>query len=192
MKYKVNEIFHSVQGEGVHSGRLMTFIRLSGCNVKCNIRKFCDTEYSSFELMDEQEILNQVKYKDVCVTGGEPLENDLFPLFKILRENHHRVHVQTSGTIDMDLETYALTNHVVVSPKLPVDKLKLFRCDEIKVVYCGQDVESYFGYGGAVSHFIQPLEKNGEFNYDETIKKLNDISEKWRLNLQMHKILNIK
>ena len=185
---KVNEIFHSVQGEGVFSGRLTTFIRLSGCNVKCNIKKFCDTDYKSFTEMDEEDIINQVKYNTVCITGGEPLEQDIYKLCRRLRENHLQVHIQTSGAIDISDDLFSVTNHVVVSPKLPVDKLKIKRCDEIKVVYIGQDVNQYYKYAGANYHYIQPCEKKGVFNFNETIEELKRLNGKWSLNLQQHKI----
>lgn len=189
---KVNDIFHSIQGEGFFTGQLTTFVRLSGCNVKCNIKKFCDTEYSSYKEMNEDDIISALKYKNVCITGGEPLEQDIYSLCRRLRESGRQVHIQTSGTIDIDEDLFSVTNHVVVSPKLPVDKLKITRCDEIKVVYIGQDVESYYKFAGARYHYIQPCDKDGVFNYTETIEELKRLNSKWSLNLQQHKMLNIK
>ncbi len=188
---RVNDIFDSIQGEGLYTGRLTTFIRLSGCNVKCNIKKICDTEYNSFDDMSENMILKKINNKTVCITGGEPLEQDIYKLCKLLRENGHLVHIQTSGTIDISNDLFAVTNHVVVSPKLPVNKLKITRCDEVKVVYIGQDVDSYYELGGARNHYIQPLDNNGVFNYIETYKKLKNLKNptKWNLNLQTHKYI---
>ena len=188
---KVNDIFHSVQGEGFYTGQLTTFIRLSGCNVKCNIKKFCDTEYNSYKEMNEDEIISKLKYKTVCITGGEPLEQNIHKLCRKLRESGRQVHIQTSGTIDIDDDLFSVTNHVVISPKLPVDKLKITRCDEIKVVYIGQNVESYYKFAGARYHYIQPVEKNGSFNTKETFEKLSEMAnnDKWRFNLQSHKYI---
>ena len=52
-KYRVNEIFCSLQGEGYHTGTPAVFVRLSGCNLRC---PFCDTDHSAGELMTADEI----------------------------------------------------------------------------------------------------------------------------------------
>jgi len=190
---KVNDIFHSIQGEGVFAGQLTTFIRLSGCNVKCNIKKFCDTDYNSGELLSEDYILSKIKHRIVCITGGEPLEQDIEKLCYTLRANGHQVHLQTSGTIDISKDLYALTNHVVCSPKLPVSKLRLHRCDEIKVVYIGQDINQYYKYGDANNHYIQPLEKEGSYNTNEVLVEMEKhINNKWVLSVQTHKLLGLR
>ena len=46
MRFKVNEVFHSIQGEGARIGRPCLFIRLSGCPLRC---VYCDTEYAFYE-----------------------------------------------------------------------------------------------------------------------------------------------
>ncbi len=191
---KVKEIFNSVQGEGRFVGVPMTFIRLSGCNVKCFIKKWCDTDYSSGDYMSLDDITDSAKLRHVCITGGEPLEQDILGLCKRLRIQGKQVHIQTSGMIEMDSELFANTNHVVCSPKMPVSRLKLRKCDEIKVVYNGQDIEQYYKYGNAMSHFIQPLEADGIYNIDSTISKLESMnpSHDWRLSLQTHKLIGVK
>ena len=72
---KINEIFHSIQGESSLAGYPTTFVRTSGCHLRCT---YCDTTYAYNEgrMMDFQEILATVKKNGapyVCVTGGEPL-----------------------------------------------------------------------------------------------------------------------
>ena len=69
---RVNEIFHSLQGEGFNTGTPAVFIRFSGCNLQCT---FCDTQHQDGKEMTEGDIIEEVsRYKAnlVVVTGGEP------------------------------------------------------------------------------------------------------------------------
>ena len=78
--YKVNEIFLSIDGEGVRTGLPTVFIRLYGCNLKCS---YCDTRYScensEYTEMSLMDILDEVLtygVPRVTLTGGEPLIHD--------------------------------------------------------------------------------------------------------------------
>ena len=55
---KIQEIFYTIQGEGIYSGYPAVFVRLGGCNLAC---KFCDTEFETFQEMNIIEILSEVK-----------------------------------------------------------------------------------------------------------------------------------
>ena len=57
MKYKVNEIFNSIQGEGLNLGKKVTFVRMAGCNLKC---KFCDTNHKKTQSLNREQILQQI------------------------------------------------------------------------------------------------------------------------------------
>ena len=57
-QYRINEIFYSLQGEGFNTGRAAVFVRFSGCNLRC---PFCDTNFSTFQLLTAQEILSAVR-----------------------------------------------------------------------------------------------------------------------------------
>ena len=86
MKYSlcVNEIFDSIDGEGKTAGQLASFIRLCGCNLRCS---YCDTTYAFTEGkdMDVDDIVKQVSYPHVTLTGGEPLCQDVHALLAALR-----------------------------------------------------------------------------------------------------------
>lgn len=96
---KVNEIFFSIEGEGKHSGELAAFIRLTGCNLRCF---YCDTRYAFIDgdEMSAAEIAEAVKdYRNVTLTGGEPLIQNCHELLKLL--GGHEVNIETNGSIDV-------------------------------------------------------------------------------------------
>jgi 7-carboxy-7-deazaguanine synthase len=98
---KINEIFLSIQGEGILMGVPTTFIRLSGCNLRC---QWCDTQYAYDEgvEMTSDEILQKVKEhptSHVCITGGEPLlQEESFGLVQKLHDQGFQVTVETNGS----------------------------------------------------------------------------------------------
>ena len=112
-KLIVNEIFASISGEcnRFHQGRITTFIRLQGCNLKC---PYCDTPESQrlipspIVLMTINEIVNEVKrlgHKNVLITGGEPsIQHNFLDLCQALKNDKFIVTVETNGTIDFSLD----------------------------------------------------------------------------------------
>jgi 7-carboxy-7-deazaguanine synthase len=101
---RITEIFHSVQGESTWAGLPCTFVRLTGCPLRC---VWCDTAYAFHggERMTLDEIVAKVRdygTKLVEVTGGEPLAHpNAFPLVQRLLEAGHTVLVETSGAFDV-------------------------------------------------------------------------------------------
>lgn len=99
-RLKVNEIFHSIQGEGTRAGVRCVFVRLTGCHLRCS---YCDTEYSFYEggWMTLPEILARVREYEcptVEVTGGEPLlQPAVYPLLTRLADEFPTVLLETSG-----------------------------------------------------------------------------------------------
>ncbi len=102
---KINEIFYSIQGEGIQSGLPTIFIRLTGCNLRCN---YCDTKYAytkGKELSINEIILKLKKFtcNTVCITGGEPLINeDILELVNTLSKNNYRILIETNGSKKID------------------------------------------------------------------------------------------
>jgi 7-carboxy-7-deazaguanine synthase len=102
---RINEIFHSIQGESTHAGTPCVFVRLTGCNLRC---VWCDTAYAFHEgrEMSVDEVLDRVEgygCRMVEVTGGEPLlQPEAIPLMQRLLERGHVVLLETGGSMPID------------------------------------------------------------------------------------------
>jgi organic radical activating enzyme len=116
---KISEIFSSIAGEGLRSGEPTIFLRLAGCNLRC---AFCDTkfswqggrEYSEEKIMKIVERIHGRFPTDwICLTGGEPLLQDVGSIVKKLKRVGFRIHIETNGTIYRPLRVDWLT----LSPK---------------------------------------------------------------------------
>lgn len=179
---KVNEIFYSLQGEGCHTGRAAVFVRLSGCNRKC---AFCDTDFTSFTEMTEEEIVaavNRHPAEIVVITGGEPSLQLTASLVDALHKVGKRVHVETNGSLPLPENV----DWVTCSPKEP--PYLIGRIDELKIVYTGADPDEIATQlPPAESYALQPLSCSNTEACIEYIKA----HPKWRLSLQTHKLINI-
>lgn len=105
-KYKVVEIFKSIEGEGKRAGLPATFVRLYGCNLRCG---YCDTLYgitnNNYELMSAEDILFELKRhkcQRVTLTGGEPLiQPGVDTLIDLMIKNDFYVNIETNGAVDI-------------------------------------------------------------------------------------------
>lgn len=194
--YKINEIFYSLQGEGFHSGTPAVFVRFSGCNLRC---AFCDTQHQAGEMLSLQEIVDEVnKYPDaplLVLTGGEPsLFIDEAFVAELKQKTHKTIAIETNGTRPLPNNL----DWVTLSPKSAfeggdLEPCVLKQCDELKVVYLGQDLAQYKEIV-AKYRFLQPC-----FCEDETERHANMKAcveavmqnPSWRLSLQIHRILDI-
>ncbi|HUS11794.1 MAG TPA: radical SAM protein [Pyrinomonadaceae bacterium] len=99
---RVTEIFRSIQGESTHAGRPCTFVRLTGCPMRC---VWCDSEYTftGGEYFSLSDVIDQVRAfnsKLVEVTGGEPLaQREAFSLIERLCNEGFDVLVETGGFV---------------------------------------------------------------------------------------------
>jgi len=197
----VVETFHSLQGEGHHSGRSAFFIRLAGCNVGC---PWCDTKHSWPEGSHPQRSLNALTAEAeqaqrngaafTVITGGEPLQQDLAPLTEALNKRCALpIHLETSGvdplTGRFDWITLSPKRH---RPPLP---LLLRTCHELKVVvHTSDDIA-----------FAMKMESQCQASTERLLQPGWNCSEgeqlalehvrhhpHWRLSLQTHKWLAIR
>jgi len=222
LKYKINELFETIQGEGAFTGQPSIFIRLQGCPVACS---WCDTKHtwdinledeikSSAMLSKTQEtqawsalsiceivdvfIAQGFKAKHVVITGGEPAMVDLIPLCLALEEAGFSCQLETSGTFELHVSDNCW---VTVSPKVNMKggykilNSAMLRANEIKhPVATEQHVDD-------LKSLLQ------EHNIINTQVYLQPISQKerattlaiktciennWRLSVQVHKYLGIE
>ena len=194
--YPINEIFCSLQGEGFHTGTVSVFVRFSGCNLQCS---FCDTNHQSHTMMSLPEILQEVmKYPEapmVVLTGGEPslfVDEDLVTALKMTGKT---ITIETNGTLplpsNIDWITLSPKTAFKGGTKLPC---VLTSCDELKVVYIGQDLSQYDNIK-AHYRFLQPCfvdnPKQRLIGMQATVKAVHD-NPQWRLSLQTHRIIGIR
>lgn len=200
---KITEIFSSIQGEGLRQGEPTHFIRLTGCNLRC---AFCDTKYAweggeDFTLLD---ILKTIKKNHtrfpadwVCLTGGEPLLQDVGEIVRMLKQEGFRIQVETNGMIYRRLDVDWFT----VSPKpeayfyRPEYKKK---AKEVKIV-----ISKGAGIGviqrlrreflPKTPLLLQPV-SNRKWSVNLGVKLLEEASraglKNIRLSVQLHKIFN--
>ncbi len=180
MKYKLNEIFYSLQGEGYHTGSPAVFIRFSTCNLKCS---FCDTDFSEKLSLTKEQIYEKIKYyksKFIIFTGGEPTLQLDKELILYLKDKGYYIAIETNGTNRVDSNV----DWITVSPK---SKINQKIGDELKVVWSIFNKFDY-SYLKFDNYYIQP---ESEKNIKEIITYIKE-NPKWKLSLQTHKLLKIQ
>ncbi len=207
-RYKVKEIFYTLQGEGGQSGRPAVFCRFTGCNLWSGreedrskaICQFCDTDfwgtdglnggrYTAVALASKIASLwptNSGKPYVVC-TGGEPLLQLDEALVDALHMHGFEVAVETNGTITIPTGI----DWVCVSPKAGADL----------VVTAGHELKLVFPQPGAMPElfeqldfqyfFLQPMDGPHREHYTQLTLQYCLAYPQWRLSLQTHKLLNI-
>lgn len=194
--YPIVEIFHSVQGEGYHTGIPHVFVRFGNCNLRC---EWCDTNFLEYEMRDLEDIVSEVSSYNcdrVIFTGGEPALQDLGSIGMELKKLGLHISIETNGTIPVD----PIVDWICVSPKdqlYPDAVIRQRSGNELKVVYCGQDLSMYDELRtGFEHHFLQPcymeaesVESNG--SSFRTVESLVKRTPGWRLSLQTHKWMGV-
>lgn len=196
---KVARIFNSLQGEGCNVGIPCTFIRLTGCNLKC---PWCDEHDHTNESHNESvaEIAQKCMHKLVVVTGGEPTlqAEELKRLIKLLQGNDHIVAIESNGTYP-DYSEFGC--YVVVSPKrenmyafVPagVAELKYVVTEEFNAdVAIPESVRKKFDR----RIWLQPCDDGTAEGMQKMWEKAYQIAKKddrLRVGFQLHKIMGVE
>jgi 7-carboxy-7-deazaguanine synthase len=199
MTYSVVEIFDSIQGEGSEMGRMATFIRLAGCNLKC---PWCDTDFTTKETLSVEEICSRVTQRNVIITGGEPTLWDLTPLLLSLRNSPNgprHISLETNGT--RPLQKYlGLLDWVVCSPKREahflIDELAVRWIDELKFVvdadFTVEELPTDLLSTFAGKIWLQPESSEMQKNMKRVVEFVALYPTVFRAGIQLHKIMEVK
>ncbi len=206
-RYKIKEIFYTLQGEGFHAGRPAVFVRFTGCNLwtgreedrKKAVCQFCDTDfigtdgqnggnYSAHQLIQRiKELWPDDSQPFIVCTGGEPLLQLDQALTNALRKNNIYIAIETNGT---QLAPKGV-DWICVSPKANTE-LVLTQGDELKLVFpqkgmMPKDVEHL-----NFQHFyLQPMDGHWIRAHTHEAILYCKAHPRWKVSIQLHKILGI-
>ena len=204
----VTEIFRSLQGESSFAGLPCTFVRLTGCALRC---VWCDSAYAfaGGRAMTEGDVLAEVERLGatlVEITGGEPLEQEgFYPLASALCDRGHTVLVETGGHVLLDRVDARVIKIVDVKcpgsgmePRNDLDNLKLLGPrDEVKFVVADREdflwAEEFVATHALDEHqtvLISPVFEGRASEIAPRVAEwVRDSKRRLRLNLQIHKTL---
>jgi len=198
----VVEIFKSIQGEGANVGRASVFVRLANCNKSC---WYCDTDWSKGSKMSVSKVLEEVNKLSNPVdfpgtlliwTGGEPtlqLTDEILELF----DDYYNC-IETNGTRPVPSKIKYISCSPKVSPT--VLRMNFTRVNEFRYpIGVGDILPDITELPEADNYFISPLFLGAE---KERFQKVSDNIEyaiglieknpRWRLSVQLHKLLNVR
>jgi organic radical activating enzyme len=202
-KYRINEIFYSLQGEGVRAGTPNFFVRFSGCNMACDQEAgpkspggfVCDTEFESGVWLDSAAILERLLMlstlcKAIIWTGGEPgLQLDA-PLIATMKAAGYYQAIESNGSLALPDGL----DWVCISPKVAEHGLKVEAASEVKYVrHAGQGIPQ--PRIKADHYLISPAFDHSGNVPRETLAhciELCKANPPWRLSLQQHKVWKVR
>ena len=204
---RVTEIFHSIQGESTHAGRPCTFVRLTGCPMRCT---WCDSEYtfSGGDHFTIDEIMQKVRgfaCSLVEVTGGEPLaQREALDLIRSLCDENYEVLIETGGyvpTADVDdrakiildvkcpASGEAERNHWPNLERMRADRdeVKFVVVDETDWDYARKVIAKYDLENRAKAILVSPAW--GLIDLQQLAKWITESGLNVRMQLQLHKYI---
>jgi len=201
MAYRVKEIYYTLQGEGLHTGRPAIFCRFSGCNLAC---EFCDTDFHGTDGPGGGVFKNPEKLAVavanmfpgpgahpflafVVCTGGEPALQIDEALVAAFHNHGLEVGIETNGTLPLP----GGIDWVAVSPKAGTE-LVVRSGDELKLVFPQEGAEpERFEHLNFKYFFLQPMSGAGVKANTQKAVEYCLANPRWRLSLQAHKLLGI-
>ena len=199
---KVCEIFRSIQGESTYAGIPCTFIRLTGCNLRCS---YCDTRYAYYEgnEISEEDIIKQVKSAGINlveITGGEPLlQKDVYHLIERMLNDNYKVLIETNGSLSIkEIDRRAVIILDIKTPgsgmsgKMDMSNLNVIKnIDEVKFVITNKidyewskDIMNKYNLFDRCNILVSPA--YGILKPEDLAGWMIEDGLKVRLNLQIH------
>ena len=201
-RYLVKEMFGpTLQGEGAHAGRPCVFLRFAACNLECT---WCDTDFAvegavrhtASEIVARLRELDVHASRMVVVTGGEPTLQWDAELSHAIRDAGFRVHMESNGTRPVDGAVDWLTvspkpqfhpASIALVPDLAISELKVVIDDTVDAATLARYETRY----RCEHYFAQPC-MNAEYAHHlARTLALVEARPRWRLSLQLHKILGV-
>ena len=198
----VNDIFYSLQGEGVRAGTPNVFVRLSGCNLQCSgtvvdqaYQPLCDTEFVSQRPMGYSAIVARCKQLSpdcrwMILTGGEPTLQVHRGVADYFHDAGYLLAIETNGTQNVD---HLGLDWICVSPKVAEHALKQRTAHEVKYVRAyGQGIPKT---QVEADHYVLSPAWNGDHLDKETLTwclQLARDNPPWRVSMQLHKLWAIR
>jgi 7-carboxy-7-deazaguanine synthase len=191
---RINDVFHTIQGEGLHGGRRALFVRMPYCNLSCS---WCDTSFNSYKIWTEEDFkafATQETNRFAVVTGGEPLMNKQTPkIISILKSLGFYIAVETNGTFpalnDLDWITCSPkeeSNYLVHGGLWQyVNEFKYVIDEGFK-----WDILKRHDLTDGRRYSLSPEFNRFEKSVQEIIEYIKE-NPQWKINLQTHKWLKI-
>jgi 7-carboxy-7-deazaguanine synthase len=208
--YIVKEIFLTLQGEGVHTGRAAVFCRFAGCNLWSGREKdrdravctFCDTDFVGIDgtrggnYPDAISLARALSaewqgddaFRFCVLTGGEPLLQVDDALVAALHEQGFYIAVETNGT----QVAPAGIDWLCVSPKADAE-IKCMQGEELKLVYPqSKAMPEQFAHLAFKHFLLQPMDGVHVAAYTQQAIEYCLRNPQWRLGTQVHKRIGIR
>lgn len=213
-KYKVAEIFSSINGEGTRAGELAFFVRLAGCNLKCSYcdtmwANSADTPFTEMTALEIKEALLKTGIRNVTLTGGEPLiHENVYELLSVLADEEGlSLEIETNGsvsiekfaglknrpvfTLDYKLPSSGMEDKMVLAENLPFlekkDCIKFVAGSETDLERAFEIIEKY-GLTEKCHVYLSPVFGKIDPAFMVEFMKRKTINNV-RLQLQLHKFI---
>lgn len=201
-RFRIVEIFQSLQGEGHNCGMDAIFLRFGKCNLNC---VWCDTDYECFQEISFTELAAQLRKftsKNIILTGGEPtIQRGFNELCTYLKGQGFYLAVESNGLRAIP----EMVDYKALSPKSAYQALyakgMVKKANEIRIVVDGPIYDFCIFIESCIQahyYYLSPCEKDGVMNWQETIlllyqlNKRKDKKAEWYLNVQTHKLIGIR
>jgi 7-carboxy-7-deazaguanine synthase len=207
--FNVNEIFYSIQGEGIRVGRPCIFVRFQGCLLRCS---WCDTPYAldrkqialRMNVLEIEKKISEYPSKHLMLTGGEPLEQEnISELIAYFCDKNFEVVIETNG--QQDISKLDKRAFIVLDLKCPESKMHkknsyeninhLKNSDEVKFVVASDEdfhfavdiCKKYEVYSKTENILFSPV--HGKFNLLHLAEKIKYLDFPARMQVQLHKYI---
>ena len=195
--YLVNEVFRTIQGEGVRAGTVNVFVRFTGCNLRCSLEPGerspggfdCDTEFMSGRRREVGELVDWIQQEAgacrwVVLTGGEPGLQVDDELLEALHSAEFKVAIETNGSVALP----SGIDWITVSPKVAEHAIRQRGAHEVKYVRAyGQALPKTVVFA---EHYLISPAFEAQLPSPRNIAWCQQLvleNPQWRMSLQQHK-----